>query len=314
MIVVAALYQFVNLADYKDKQAPLREFCKKYGVKGTLLLAKEGINGTIAGDREGIDAVVAYLKSSGPFYNLEYKESSAAVMPFMRLKIKLKKEIVTFGEPAADPIQMVGTYITPKDWNALIANPEVMTIDTRNDYEVMIGSFKGAVNPKTDTFKDFVDYTQKNLMHHKDKPIAMFCTGGIRCERSTAYLKAIGFKEVYHLKGGVLKYLEEIPQEESLWEGECFVFDQRVSVKHGLESGSYDMCFGCRMPISENDKKSPHFLEGVHCHHCYDKYDAQHFQRVSERHKQIQFAKAKGKKHIGDVSEVRVDSDLSNLK
>lgn len=305
MIVVAALYQFVEFPGFANFQAPLITFCKNQGVKGTLLLAKEGINGTIAGSREGIDAVIAYLKANGPFQNLEYKESKAKVMPFMRMKVKLKKEIVTLGAPAADPTQMVGTYVAPSDWNALISRNDVLTIDTRNNYEIMIGSFKGAVNPKTTTFKDFTAYTEKNLMQYKEKPIAMFCTGGIRCERSTAYLKALGFKEVYHLKGGILKYLEEIPKEKSLWEGECFVFDQRVSVRHGLELGNYDQCFGCRMPISEEDKMSEHYLEGIHCHHCYNSHNDEHYQRVRERQKQVQLAKARGQKHIGDVSETR---------
>ncbi len=305
MIVVAALYQFVKFPNFADLQMPLIAFCKPLGVRGTLLLAQEGINGTIAGSREGIDAVIAYLKANGPFHNLEYKESKAKDMPFMRLKVKLKKEIVTFGAPAADPMEMVGTYVTPRDWNALISRKDVVTIDTRNDYEVMIGSFKGAVNPKTSTFKDFVNYTEENLMQHKDTPVAMFCTGGIRCERSTAYLKALGFKEVYHLKGGILKYLEEVPEEESLWEGECFVFDQRVAVTHGLEFGSYDQCFGCRMPINAADKASEQYLEGVHCPHCYAAHEAGHYDRVTERQKQIQLARARGQKHIGDVSETR---------
>jgi UPF0176 protein len=305
MIVVAALYQFIAVPNYEALRIPLVAFCKKQGVRGTLLLAEEGINGTIAGPREGIDAVVEYLKESGPFHNLEYKESKAQTLPFLRMKVKLKKEIVTLGAPAADPTQMVGTYVNPSDWNALISRSDVVTIDTRNNYEVMIGAFKGAINPQTTTFKDFTTYTEENLMQYKNKPVAMYCTGGIRCERSTAYLKALGFKEVYHLKGGILKYLEEVPEEKSLWEGECFVFDQRVSVKHGLELGDYDQCFGCRMPISGEEKTSEHYLEGIHCHHCYDAHNDEHYQRVRERQKQVQLAKARGQKHIGDVSEIR---------
>ena len=304
MIIVAALYQFAKFPEYDSHRNSLIDFCKSQGVKGTLLLASEGINGTIAGSRDGIDAVVAHLGSIG-FSNLEYKESSASTMPFMRLKIKLKKEIVTLGAPAADPMQMVGAYVQPKDWNALISRADVITIDTRNDYEVMIVTFQNAINPKTDTFREFVKYTEDHLMEHKEKPIAMYCTGGIRCERSTAYLKAIGFKEVYHLKGGILKYLEEIPAKESMWQGECFVFDQRVAVKHGLEFGSHSMCYGCRMPISEDDKLSSHYKEGVHCHHCYDKYDSQHYERVGERQKQTQIAKKRGRKHMGERAETR---------
>ena len=306
MIVVAALYQFSKFPDYKDQQLALIDFCKRQKIKGTLLLAEEGINGTIAGSREGIDAVVSYLNNIGPFHDLEYKESFADSMPFMRLKVKLKKEIVTLGVPAADPMQMVGNYVNPKDWNDLISRDDVITIDTRNDYEVMIGSFKGAINPKTKSFREFVKYTEENLMDHKQKTIAMYCTGGIRCERSTAYLKALGFDEVYHLKGGILKYLEEVPIQESLWQGECFVFDQRVAVGHGLEFGSYGQCHGCRMPISADEKLSPHYVEGVHCHHCYSAYDKQHYERVSERQKQIQLAKQQGKRHIGDSSELRI--------
>lgn len=305
MIVVAALYQFVRFPNYQEAQEPLIKFCKRNGVKGTLLLASEGINGTIAGRREGIDAVVKYLKQIGPFDNLEYKESKAESMPFLRMKVKIKKEIVTFGAAAANPMEMVGAYVHPKDWNDLISRPDVLTIDTRNDFEVMIGSFKGAINPKTKSFSEFANFTQENLMDHKDKPVAMFCTGGIRCERSTAYLKAIGFSEVYHLKGGILKYLEEVPEQESLWQGECFVFDQRVAVKHGLEFGTHEMCFGCRMPISTKDKESEHFEEGVHCHHCYSTHDEEHYKRVRERQKQVQLAKSRGRKHIGEVSETR---------
>ena len=305
MIVVAALYQFVKVPNYEALRMPLIEFCKSHGVRGTLLLAEEGINGTIAGPRAGIDAVAAYLGQVGPFQNLEYKESKAKTMPFLRMKVKLKKEIVTLGALAADPTEMVGTYVSSSDWNTLISRPDVITVDTRNDYEVMIGTFKGAVNPNIKAFRDFTTYTEENLMQYKDKPVAMFCTGGIRCERSTAYFKALGFKEVYHLKGGILKYLEEIPEEQSLWEGECFVFDQRVSVRHGLELGEYGQCFGCRMPITEEEKASEHYLEGIHCHHCYDAHNDEHYQRVSERQKQIQLAKAKGRKHIGDVSETR---------
>lgn len=304
MIVVAALYQFKVFPDHENHRSSLFNFCKSQRIKGTLLLASEGINGTIAGSREGIDAVVAHLNSMG-FNDLEYKESSASTMPFFRLKIKLKKEIVTFGAPAADPMQMVGSYVQPKDWNSLISCPDVITIDTRNDYEVKIGTFKNAINPKTDTFRDFIKYAEENLMEHKDKPVAMFCTGGIRCERSTAYLKALGFKEVYHLKGGILKYLEEVSKEQSMWQGECFVFDQRVAVKHALEHGSYSMCYGCRMPISEEEKLSPHYKEGVHCHHCYNKYDTQHYERVGERQKQSIIAKKRGRKHMGERAETR---------
>lgn len=300
MVIVAALYEFKSNPNFKEMRVPLGEFCQSKGIKGTVLLASEGINGTVAGTREAIDDLCIYLKELG-FNNLEYKESLADDYPFLRIKIKLKKEIVTLGEKGADPRLLVGTYVAPKDWNELISRPDVINIDTRNDYEVRLGTFKGAVNPRTKTFKDFTTYTKEQLSEYKDKPVAMFCTGGIRCERSTAYLKSLGFSEVYHLKGGILKYLEEVPETESLWEGECFVFDQRVAVKHGLEVGEHTLCHGCRMPVSAEDTKSIHHKEGIHCVHCYDKYDADHYERMAERQKQVALAAQRGVKHIGAV-------------
>lgn len=235
MIVVAALYKFTRLDDYKQLQEPLKTLCVQWGVKGTLLLAQEGINGTVAGSREAIDALSTYLQADSRFTGWEYKESSAHTMPFKKMKVRLKKEIVTLGVPGLDPTQEVGTYVSAQEWNALLQRPDVVLVDTRNDYEVELGTFKGAQNPHTQSFREFVAYTQEHLADKKDKPIAMFCTGGIRCEKSTAYLKSQGFKEVYHLKGGVLRYLEDVSPEQSMWQGECFVFDERIALGHHLE-------------------------------------------------------------------------------
>jgi len=263
--VVCALYRFVELLNYEEIQTPLLNILNANQVKGTLLLASEGINGTIAGEQEGIDNVLNWLKSNPCLTNLTAKFSFDTENPFYRTKVKLKKEIVTMGIEGIDPNRTVGTYVKPKDWNALISDPEVLLVDTRNDYEISIGTFKNAVDPKTTNFREFPQYVKENLDPKKHKKVAMFCTGGIRCEKSTAYLKEQGFDEVYHLEGGVLKYLEEVPEAETLWEGECFVFDNRVSVNHQLEKGHYDQCHGCRLPITEEDKKSEKYMQGVSC-------------------------------------------------
>jgi len=233
--VVAAFYHFTQLEDYESLQPTLKEFCDVHQLKGTILLAKEGINSTIAGSRAAIDALLAYLRSDRRLQDLEHKESYCQGIPFQRMKVRLKKEIVTLGVPDIDPRYRVGTYIDPKDWNALIADPEVVVIDTRNNYEVEFGTFKGAINPNLETFGEFPDYVQNQLDPEKHQKVAMFCTGGIRCEKASAYMLSQGFTEVYHLKGGILKYLEEVPDEESTWEGECFVFDDRVSVKQPIK-------------------------------------------------------------------------------
>jgi len=301
-IVVAALYQFVRLPDYEALREPLIKKCSEEGVMGTLLLAAEGINGTIAGDRDSVDRLLAYLKEDTRFSGIEHKESFYAEMPFYRMKVKLKREIVTMGVEGIDPNHIVGTYVEPKDWNDLISDPGVTVVDTRNYYEYAIGSFKGAKDPKTTTFREFPEYVEKNLDPSKNKKVAMFCTGGIRCEKSTAYLKEQGFDEVYHLKGGILKYLEDVPKENSLWEGECFVFDNRVAVDHDLEKGSYDQCHGCRHPITEEDKLSEHYLAGISCPRCYDEQTAEQRQRFAERQKQIQLAKKRNQQHIGSAS------------
>jgi len=270
--VVATLYKFVTLPDYADKQDPLVSYCLAQGVKGTILLALEGINGTIVGSRQAIDGVLAFLRADPRLADLEHKESYTNIPPFERMKVRLKKEIVTLGLPEVNPNEQVGTYVSPQEWNDLITNPEVMVIDTRNDYEVNIGTFKGAKNPKTKTFREFPEYVNQELDPNQHKKVALFCTGGIRCEKASSYLLAQGFAEVYHLKGGILKYLEEVQPEESLWEGECFVFDERVAVGHGLEKGSYEMCGGCGRPISPAEKTSPQYQPGVSCPYCFGEF------------------------------------------
>ncbi|WP_183410132.1 rhodanese-related sulfurtransferase [Litorivivens lipolytica] len=298
-VVVAALYRFVTLDDFEALREPLLEVCTRHGVRGTLLLAHEGINGTIAGSREGIDAVIAWLRSDERMAALSWKESYDSAQPFYRMKVKLKKEIVTMGVEGIDPNDVVGTYVKPSDWNALISDPEVLLIDTRNDYEVEIGTFKGAVDPHTKTFREFPDYVSQNVDPGKHKKVAMFCTGGIRCEKASSYMKQQGFEEVYHLEGGILKYLEEVPEEQSLWQGECFVFDNRVTVKHDLSAGSFDQCHGCRRPISDEDKQSEFYEKGVACPHCFDELTDDQKKRFRERQKQVELAKQRKEAHIG---------------
>lgn len=298
-MVVCALYQFVALPDFETLRQPLLDVMLAHHVKGTLLLASEGINGTIAGDRNGIDAVLTHLKQDKRFQAIVYKESFDDTMPFYRSKVKLKKEIVTMGVEGIDPKHVVGTYVKPSDWNALISDPDVLLIDTRNDYEIGIGTFKNAINPNTKTFREFPDYVKTQLDPNRHRKVAMFCTGGIRCEKSTAYLKEQGFDDVYHLEGGILKYLEDVPAEHSLWQGECFVFDNRVAVNHQLEKGQYDQCHACRRPITEDDKQHEHYQPGVSCHHCYDEYSDEQRERFRQREQQMQLAKERGEDHLG---------------
>ncbi|HEY9043301.1 MAG TPA: rhodanese-related sulfurtransferase [Rheinheimera sp.] len=300
MFVVAALYKFVRLADYVTLRDTLYDTMVSNKVKGTLLLAEEGINGTICGPREGVDAVKAWLDADGRFSGMSYKESLSDELAFYRTKVKLKKEIVTMGVEGIDPANIVGTYVKGDDWNQLISDPDTVLIDTRNDYEVAIGTFKNAVNPNTTTFREFPQWAADNLDKHKHKKVAMFCTGGIRCEKSTAYLKEQGFDEVYHLDGGILKYLEEMPEEKSLWQGECFVFDQRVAVRHGLEQGSYDQCYACRMPLSAAEMLSDKYVKGLSCPHCYENTTAEQKASFAERQRQVELAKQRGEKHIRD--------------
>ena len=299
-IVVCALYKFVTLENYQAMRQPIHDVMEKNHVRGTLLLANEGINGTIAGSRHAIDTVITWLKSDPRLIELECKESITSVIPFNRTKVKLKKEIVTMGIEGIDPKQVVGTYVNAQEWNSLLDDPEVLVIDTRNDYEFQVGTFKNAINPNTQSFREFPQYVKENLDSAKHKKVAMFCTGGIRCEKSTAFLKQQGFDEVYHLKGGILKYLEEMPIESTLWEGECFVFDERVTVNHQLEKGSYDQCNACRLPITEVDKISDKYQQGVSCPHCFDKVTLEQRARFSEREKQMALAKQRGESHLGE--------------
>ncbi len=303
-VVVCAMYKFVTLENFQELRQPLLDIMEANEVRGTLLIAQEGINGTVAGSRAGIDALLAWLATDERLANIVTKESYDDNMPFYRTKVKLKKEIVTMGIEGIDPKQVVGTYVKPQDWNALISDPDVVLIDTRNDYEVQIGTFQGAVNPNTETFREFPQYVKDNMDPTKQKKVAMYCTGGIRCEKSTAYMKEQGFDEVYHLEGGILKYLEEVPKEETMWEGECFVFDNRVAVNHDLEKGQYDQCHACRYPITEEEKISADYLQGVSCPHCIDSYTDEQRERFKQRELQMQLAKHRGEDHLGgDVKE-----------
>ena len=298
-VVVAALYKFVTLDDYRALREPLLDVCMAADTRGTLLLAVEGINGTIAGTRAGVDKVLGYLRSDPRLADLEHKESHDDHLPFHRMKVKLKKEIVTMGVAGVDPNVRVGTYVRPAQWNDLVNDPEVLLIDTRNDYECDIGSFKGALDPRTVNFREFPEYVRANLNPGVHKKVAMFCTGGIRCEKASAFMLNEGFDEVYHLQGGILKYLEEVPPQESTWEGECFVFDNRVAVDHHLEKGQYDQCHGCRHPITEGDKRSSDYESGVCCPHCFDTLTSDQKMRFGERQKQVELAAQRGEPHVG---------------
>ncbi|ARS27041.1 oxygen-dependent tRNA uridine(34) hydroxylase TrhO [Sphingomonas sp. KC8] len=302
-ICVAALYRFTPFADGEKIQGPLAQLCCALGVKGTLLIASEGINGTIAGSDVAIDQVLAHIRQLPGCADLDVKLSRAETLPFHRMKVRLKREIVTMGEPDIDPLTDVGHYVEPEDWNALIDRPDTIVIDTRNDYEVAAGTFAGAINPQTKTFRDFPAWfraERERLLGDGPPPkIAMFCTGGIRCEKSTAFLKAEGLDEVYHLKGGILRYLETVPVEDSRWNGECFVFDQRVTVTHGLEIGSHELCHACRRPVSEADRASPHYRVGVSCAACHDERSDAQRAGYAERHRQEHLAASRGEAHIG---------------
>jgi UPF0176 protein len=296
---IAALYQFTRFDDPAVVQARLRDACTTAGIKGTLLIAHEGINGTIAGSPDAVDRVIGYVRTLPGCAALEVKYSGADAMPFYRMKVRLKREIVTMGEPDIDPLTGAGHYVAPADWNALIDAPDVVVIDTRNDYEVEIGSFAGAVDPKTRHFSEFPDWVRDHRSELEGKRVAMFCTGGIRCEKATAFLKAEGLDEVYHLKGGILKYLEDVPAEDSRWSGECFVFDQRVAVGHRLAAGSYDLCHACRMPVSAGDKASADYVEGVSCPKCAGARTEEQRSGYAERHRQTMLAEARGRGHVG---------------
>lgn len=302
---VVALYRFVRLDDYESMREPLLNFCLDRHIRGTLLLAHEGINGTVAGSDSAIDELLNYLRADDRLGDLDCKFSSHEERPFLRMKVKLKREIVTMGQENIDPNVCVGRYASPQEWNALIDDPDVLVIDTRNEYEVEIGTFAGAVNPHTNSFREFPDWVEQNLDPKKHKKVAMFCTGGIRCEKSTSLLVSKGFEDVWHLKGGILNYLEQTPEEDTRWEGECFVFDSRVAVNHQLEKGSYDQCFACRFPIDDDQKQSPHYLPGVSCPRCVNAHTEQQKGRFAERQRQIGLAKRRGESHIGAAAPAR---------
>ncbi len=300
-IVVAALYHFVSLDNYRELRQPLLNAMLKNHIKGTLLLAREGINGTVAGSQKSIDNLLRWMRADDRLASLACKFSYDDEMPFYRTRVKLKKEIVTLGVEGIDPNQAVGTYVRAEDWNDLISDPAVTVIDTRNEYESAIGSFKGAILANTDTFREFPQYVAGHLDPLTHRKVAMFCTGGIRCEKSTAYLKQQGFDQVFHLQGGILEYLEKIPEAESLWRGECFVFDNRVSVNHALEKGGYDQCHACRLPITEAVKLSDKFQQGISCPACFDRKSDAERERFGEREKQVQLARQRGEVHIGSA-------------
>ncbi len=308
--VIAALYKFAPLEDIATHQESLRQVCQAAGISGTLILGFEGINGTIAGTRDGINTAIAAIRQLPGCAELEYKQSYAHKNPFLRLKVRVKKEIVTMGVPGVSPIAQVGEYVAPEDWNALISDPEVVLIDTRNDYEVEVGTFQGAINPHITTFRDFPQWFDDQAAALKGKKIATYCTGGIRCEKATSWLKAQGVDAVYHLKGGILKYLEDIPESESLWRGECFVFDRRVTVGHGLVPGRYDMCHACRRPIDEDDKTSPDYVPGVSCPRCVGTHSQAKTRGFRERQKQIALAKARGGQHLGTCTRIWNDTQI----
>jgi len=300
-ILVAALYKFVEIDDLHSLQSNLYEICEKNNIMGTILIANEGINGTISGKTNEINQTISLLKSDKRFANIEIKYSSTNKQPFHRMKVRLKKEIVTIGLPEINPNKKVGTYVKPDDWNDLISDPNVVVIDTRNKYETKIGSFQNALDPETSSFREFPDWVKKfkSSKENANKKIAMFCTGGIRCEKASSLMKEEGFENVYHLQGGILKYLETIDKENSLWNGECFVFDQRVCLTDELEVGSYKMCFACRMPITEEEMQNEKYIEGISCIYCYDKTTKEKKERFGSRQKQILLAKERGEKHLG---------------
>ena len=298
MFTIAALYHFTRFDDPAALKPPLVDLCAAQGIKGTLLLAPEGINGTVAGPRAGIDALLDHIRALPGCADLEWKESTSATAPFGKMKVRLKREIVTMGQPDVDPAARTGHYVDPADWNELIAAEDVAVIDTRNDFEVAIGTFAGAVDPKTESFGDFPAWWAANKDRFAGKRIAMFCTGGIRCEKSTNYLLGQGVEDVYHLKGGILKYLEEVPEAQSTWRGDCFVFDGRVSVGHGLREGPHLLCHACRRPILPADRERPEYEAGVSCHLCHDQTSAEDKARFRERQKQMELARGRGEDHL----------------
>jgi len=296
---VATFYQFANLPDCINWQRKLRTHCKKFNVLGTVILAEEGINGTVSSSAEGIKEILAFIKKDERFSQMPYRISTTPRKTFYRIRVVVRKEIVTLGDASINPNDKVGTYVEPKNWNKIIQDPDTVVIDTRNDYEVELGTFKGATNPNTETFCQWDEYVKENLQSQKDKKVAMFCTGGIRCEKASSHLLQNGFKEVYHLKGGILNYLENVEPEDSLWKGECFVFDHRVSVVHGLKDGDSKICFGCRWPLKLEDMESDKYESGICCTHCADTLDPVRRASLQERNRQIQIARKKKTEHLG---------------
>ncbi|WP_319421678.1 oxygen-dependent tRNA uridine(34) hydroxylase TrhO [Pleurocapsa sp. FMAR1] len=288
---IATFYKFVTISEIEARRGQILAFCRENKVKGTIILAQEGINGTIAGGNKAISTVLSYLRTIPGLADLEYKQSTSQKLPFVRLKVKIKSEIVTLGIPEVNPTQQVGTYVAPQDWNQIISDPEVVVIDTRNDYEVEIGSFQRAKNPNTQSFREFPEYVAKNIDPKQHSKVAMFCTGGIRCEKASSYMLSQGFKEVYHLQGGILKYLENVPPQESMWSGECFVFDERVAVKEGLEIGNYELCYACGHPISEADKNSPQYESYISCPYCCDRLTPDKKSRQEDRRQNREYQK-----------------------
>ena len=299
--VVAALYKFVDLPDYRDLQPQLQSLCDSNKIHGTLLLAEEGLNGTVCGPREGIAALLRWIENEPRLAGLSLKFSAAPQQAFLRMKVRLKREIVTMGRPEIRPATATGTYVEPADWNRLVDDPDVLVIDTRNRYETAIGSFSGAIDPETDSFREFPEWAEALAAdpNSRGKKLAMFCTGGIRCEKASALMQDFGFEEVYHLKGGILRYLEEVPREQSRWQGECFVFDGRVAVDHDLKPGQHEMCHACRMPLTPAEMERPEYEPGVSCHHCLASTDEARRQRFAERQKQISLARDRGENHLG---------------
>ena len=303
MFKIAALYHFTRFKNHLELRDPLQKKCEDLGISGSLLLASEGINGTIAGTYENIEKILIYIKKMPGCADLEYKKSVSKLPPFPRMKVKLKKEIVTMGQPNIDHKARVGHYVDPSDWNSVLHDPDVVVIDTRNEYEVDIGTFKGAINPQTSSFREFPAWWEKNKAKFQNKRIAMFCTGGIRCEKSTNYLIGQGVENVSHLKGGILKYLEETSKDQSEWEGDCFVFDARVSVGHELKEGPHKLCYACRQPILPEDKERSEYEHGVSCHKCESKTTEADKSRFRERQKQIQLSRKRGQKHMAGYDE-----------
>ena len=312
--VIAALYKFVDLPDFRELQPTLQGLCDEHDIHGTLLLAEEGINGTVCGPRDGMAALLDWIDAAPRLAGLSLKFSTAPDQAFLRMKVRLKREIVTMGCPEIRPAQATGTYVEPADWNALVDDPDVMVIDTRNRYETAIGSFAGAVDPETDSFRDFPAWAERlaSGAGARPKKLAMFCTGGIRCEKASALMQDFGFDEVYHLKGGILRYLEEIPRENSRWQGECFVFDNRVAVDHDLNPGQHTMCHACRMPLAPEDLEHERYTPGISCHHCHDSMDTDRRQRLAERQRQIGLARARGTAHLGAAARRQRDGRQSD--